>query len=528
MKLFYWLYSCFFASLIFGIDHMRNVLSEPEQSGEQYYSMSTPGLVSLLELEFKFISNMNDYANALEQKLQVLRSALNAMDVERAKAQLDKMQYVSNPINSFSLIRRLHRDWKKWQVYMEQPLGKEQMAFFEQHRHNLPTDKDMSAVADAIHRIQTTYFLEASDMASGLLNGKQYNTSWNALDIYTVGKNLYNTGKYKDAIKWLIEAIEWLKRHQLPAPLGLQMTTVQLDYAQSLIQLEQYSDALELLQSLHIDESSDPEMLGLKNKTDEIIRNLYQLVSTSPNTINNNSTTSSPSSYLLGCRGKFPAHPKLYCKYNKTTTPFLRLAPLKMEVLSLDPYMTLYHDVISLREATEIKELATPILRPTTVDRNGSNVVSKVRTAKGVWFADDYKEVIQRINERIADMTGFNLTNSEKIQVISYGVGGHYGVHGDYFEGQADSNLLHDNRIATVLFYLNDVEQGGATVFPRIKRHVLPRLGDALLWYNLLPSGEPDLRTRHAACPVIVGSKWIFTKWIRVKEQFRIRPCHRD
>ena len=32
--------------------------------------------------------------------------------------------------------------------------------------------------------------------------------------------------------------------------------------------------------------------------------------------------------------------------------------------------------------------------------------------------------------------------------------------------------------------------------------------GTAAFWFNLLKSGESDESTRHAGCPVIVGSKW--------------------
>lgn len=32
--------------------------------------------------------------------------------------------------------------------------------------------------------------------------------------------------------------------------------------------------------------------------------------------------------------------------------------------------------------------------------------------------------------------------------------------------------------------------------------------GSAVIWFNLLKSGEEDTRTLHAACPVFVGSKW--------------------
>lgn len=37
--------------------------------------------------------------------------------------------------------------------------------------------------------------------------------------------------------------------------------------------------------------------------------------------------------------------------------------------------------------------------------------------------------------------------------------------------------------------------------------------GTAVFWYNLLRSGEGDYRTRHAACPVLVGCKW--GEWLK-------------
>lgn len=55
---------------------------------------------------------------------------------------------------------------------------------------------------------------------------------------------------------------------------------------------------------------------------------------------------------------------------------------------------------------------------------------------------------------------------------------------------------------------MSDVEAGGATVFPHLDVALRPKKGTAAFWYNLLPSGEGDARTRHAACPVLTGFKW--------------------
>lgn len=55
---------------------------------------------------------------------------------------------------------------------------------------------------------------------------------------------------------------------------------------------------------------------------------------------------------------------------------------------------------------------------------------------------------------------------------------------------------------------MSDVIEGGGTVFPLINVSLWPRKGSAAFWLNLYASGEGDIRTKHAACPVFIGSKW--------------------
>lgn len=58
------------------------------------------------------------------------------------------------------------------------------------------------------------------------------------------------------------------------------------------------------------------------------------------------------------------------------------------------------------------------------------------------------------------------------------------------------------------IFKLTDVEQGGGTAFPYLKRLLMPRKGAAAFWYNMHADGVRDPRTLHGGCPIIVGSKW--------------------
>ena len=45
-------------------------------------------------------------------------------------------------------------------------------------------------------------------------------------------------------------------------------------------------------------------------------------------------------------------------------------------------------------------------------------------------------------------------------------------------------------------------------MFPYLGVGVAPRRGRALLWYNVLRSGEQDGRLWHGGCPVLYGDKW--------------------
>lgn len=153
---------------------------------------------------------------------------------------------------------------------------------------------------------------------------------------------------------------------------------------------------------------------------------------------------------------------RLHCRYNTITTPFLKLAPFRMEELSLDPYVVFYHNVLSDAEIEKLKPMGKPFLERAKVFRveKGSDEIAPSRSADGAWLPHqnidpDDLEVLNRIGRRIEDMTGLNTRSGSKMQYLKYGFGGHFVPHYDYFNSKTSSLETVGDRIATVLFYVS-------------------------------------------------------------------------
>ena len=76
-----------------------------------------------------------------------------------------------------------------------------------------------------------------------------------------------------------------------------------------------------------------------------------------------------------------------------------------------------------------------------------------------------------------------------------------------------------------MMLYLDDVLEGGNTVFPFLGISVAPKVGTALVWQNIRTDETRINETSHAGCPVIIGNKKIATKWINYAGQFLNTPC---
>ncbi|VDM93771.1 unnamed protein product, partial [Onchocerca ochengi] len=230
------------------------------------------------------------------------------------------------------------------------------------------------------------------------------------------------------------------------------------------------------------------------------------------------------------------AQSRLYCYY-KMDRPYLRLAPFKVEIARQNPLAVLFHDIMSDEEARIIEMLAVPkaclnpfILNRATVHNavTGKLETASYRISKSAWLRSSEHEIVNRIDRRLDLATNLEVETAEELQIQNYGVGGHYEPHLDCAKSDDDSafkELGTGNRIATILIYMTEPEIGGGTVFIDLKTKVSCTKNAALFWYNLMRSGEVDMRTQHAACPVLTGNKWVTNKWFHERGQEWRRPC---
>lgn len=195
--------------------------------------------------------------------------------------------------------------------------------------------------------------------------------------------------------------------------------------------------------------------------------------------------------------------------------------------------------------------------------RGATGDVADARTSTGGWIHREQDAIVDAIFCRVADLLNVDerlmrdkapygdrepaLPTHERIveamQLLRYGPGEEYSAHHD-FTYPSMENRYQPRRYATVLLYLtgegdvvhdgmlrranddaivndDDRLQGGETIFPRAITtdfhdgvKVQAQTGKALLFYNILPDGNMDDLSQHAAGKVEKGVKYVANVWI--------------
>ncbi|KAH8328016.1 hypothetical protein KR067_003074 [Drosophila pandora] len=375
------------------------------------HALSVVYMKNLVDMEDNFIGELTNYTIALKEKINIIESFLKEVRIKREISKKNPEEFVAHPLNSYSLIRRLHEDWSYFELYLPIVAGASHLENIKNILNtNTVLDMDMEDAAMGISSIEVYYDLESTDIARGFFRGKQYKASIDVL------RGISDS----DVRLWQLQR---LLEKQIKA-FGVDATYIK--------------PPLQNFQRNCMDQSETPNS-------------------------------------------------KLKCFYERNRTAFLAIAPLKTEILGLDPYIAIFHDVIYESEIRRVKNITLSSFKGPLRYSN--------RDEYNVQFAKVYEDQQSMLNKRIEDLTGDVVAKEDKdFDVYNYGIGGISYSHLDV-PSEEDEEL-------------SDLEDGGALTFDNEGLTVPPKKGSALVWRNLDNFMTFDPRLFHSSCPVIMGSKW--------------------
>ncbi|MFT4269291.1 MAG: 2OG-Fe(II) oxygenase, partial [Xenophilus sp.] len=183
------------------------------------------------------------------------------------------------------------------------------------------------------------------------------------------------------------------------------------------------------------------------------------------------------------------------------------------------PRIVVFGNLLDAQECEDLIAAARARLaRSLTVEtQTGGETLNVDRTSEGMFFERGENEVVRRIEARIARLLHWPLAFGEGLQILRYAPGAQYRPHYDYFDPKEPGTpaILRrgGQRVGTLVMYLQEPGQGGATTFPDIGLEVAPVRGTGVFFSYDRP--DPATRTLHGGAPVLAGEKWVATKWLR-------------
>ncbi|XP_061073642.1 prolyl 4-hydroxylase subunit alpha-3 [Conger conger] len=524
-----------------------NLFFVPPLFGEMYTSVKN--MQQAISVEKELLNHLRTYIQDETLRLNDIKRFYAKISDLHSEVYSGPETAMANPLVAFTLIKRLQSEWMNV-VYSNEAKENVQAfrAGYEKEESRLPKFEDLQGAAKGLMRLQDVYSLHMD----GLVNGHfQTATDGATIDIYKpavsmplsgddcflVGKVAYEQEDYYHSVQWLEEAARLFRREGgewVPENEGTIEDT--LDHlAFSHFKTGNVSYALSLSQELLRYDPSNIRVLRNVEKYENLLVTSPTLDSPEAVLQRPNTTyliTRNTYEWLCQTRGSQPKHyenARLFCDYFTNGSPSLLLKPMRREVVSTQPYVVLFHSFVTNGEAKSIRELAQPGLSRSVVASGEKQATAEYRISKSAWLKETAHPVVGRVDQRITALTGLNLQPpyAEYLQVVNYGIGGHYEPHFDHATSASSPlyRLKTGNRVATFMIYLSSVAAGGSTAFIHANFSIPVVENAALFWWNLHRNGRGDGDTLHAGCPVLIGDKWVANKWVHEHGQEFQRRC---
>lgn len=180
-----------------------------------------------------------------------------------------------------------------------------------------------------------------------------------------------------------------------------------------------------------------------------------------------------------------------------------------------EPLIVILGNVLSDEECEELIRLSKDKMKRSKI--GATHEVNEIRTSSSMFFQENEHDIVAKVEKRISSIMNIPVEHGDGLQILNYTPGQEYKPHFDFFA--SSSKAAKNNRISTIVMYLNDVEEGGETFFPKLNFSVSPQKGMAVYFEYFYNDVNINERTLHGGAPIITGEKWVATQWMRRQKQ---------
>ena len=308
--------------------------------------------------------------------------------------QEEEASMMHNPINAYNLIRHVAVGWGVVESTLEEDVkkkfnnvGKRVLKVIERRKnHHIPDQPDVDGIAKGIVRLHDYYKFNTSQFVNeGVLDlgdGNVYETTgdlsvWDAFKIGVKGTNAMILGS---GLQILDSALEKASLDGVTTPTFID--ELEIKVLKNIVKTAKtvHDQKLDRWGERTDSHSTNPlpysKSLAKKKKFQKNLQKWEANIKLDdPDLIKN--VAQERYQYMELCKGRelrnVSVTSQLYCKYSKGNHPTYEIGPLKVEVVSLRPYIVVIHNFIYDSEAEQvISEAAPQMRRSEMVGKNGT------------------------------------------------------------------------------------------------------------------------------------------------------------
>ena len=315
--------------------------------------------------------------------------------------------YIANPLNAYLLIKRATSDIK----LIESRFPEKSKKLLENIKDFRPDDVDLSGAVEGLLRLQFIYKLKSSDFSKGIIDGRKTREALSLHDLFVVGKEasqISNSDYF--AIEYLKMVWNEVKQgHDIYKEINEKSLLTFLATCHN--RTGDFENALKYIDIVFDKYPESSEYMAVKEKLleDKIKFGTTKLSINDPFSEDYEKDGrfqmfKEYTIYSQVCRGSLTKSPseisQLHCRY-VSTNPFTKLARFKAEEVNIEPYILVFHDVLSNNEVDILTSAAKSKTQRAKISPGKQDITNSERVAQNAWHYDSDHEMFTKISQRV-------------------------------------------------------------------------------------------------------------------------------